>query len=162
MTRFADQLRRARAEQVAPCAAPVLVVGPVEGAPAEARRVSVDELGDLVRSGERFSTILTADALSSGPDPRAVAGALVDLIAPGGRLRFVERDGGRGAVWRVVGAAHATRLDVTGVLREAGATVVVCTRQHGPRGVAYASGVARPRLTDHRSPTGPEPVEETT
>ncbi|MCB0995849.1 MAG: hypothetical protein KDB21_12200 [Acidimicrobiales bacterium] len=162
MGRFADQLHRARREQVAGCDEPVLVVGEVEGAPAGALSVGVSELPDLAAAGSRFATILTMDALSGDGGATRIAGQLVSLLTDDGRVRFVERDRGRGTLRRLVNRARGDRVDVTGALWAGGATVIVLTRPMGPLGPAYACGVARRSLTRPMMPRSTEDAEEAT
>ena len=109
-------------------------------------------LGD--RAGEPFDTVCSFGALSAAPCLDSLVAELLALLAPDGRLVFVELDGdARRWRRRLDGVARhrwgvSMGRDITGALWAGGFEVISLERRplrHGARGLLrVAAGVARP------------------
>jgi SAM-dependent methyltransferase len=112
-------------------------------------------LGDLASANEVFDTVVSVLQLSREDDLVAALAAVRELLAPGGRLLFIEPTIERGLTGRVQHLlGPATQLtsgrrpdrDITGCARAAGLLVTDCERLTMPTlwpFRAFAEGVAR-------------------
>ena len=120
-------------------------------------------LQELAGTSERFDTVVSVLQLAREDDLVAALGVVRDLLAPEGRLLFLEPTAERGITGRVQHAlGPATRLtsgrrpdrDITGSARAAGLVVTDCERLTMPTlwpFRAFAEGVARLPLVQRRA-----------
>ncbi|HEV3226032.1 MAG TPA: hypothetical protein VGZ52_04335 [Acidimicrobiales bacterium] len=118
----------------------------------------VRALDTLAAGGEQFDTIVSVGMISTAPDAGAACRQLASLLAPSGRLLFLEpttRAGAVGLVQHAFGpwirrtTGRRPDLDIPALLRAAGLVMSDCDRFEARALWPYRSfveGVARPRV----------------